>query len=59
MTLKLHDERMNAVQEEFDLHPESYQRDVTASMTGISRRRFGAAEGTEERILALRTEQLR
>ena len=32
MALKLHDERMIAVQEEFDLHSESYQRDVTDGM---------------------------
>ena len=30
--LKLHDERMIAVQEEFDLHLESYQRGVTGGM---------------------------
>ena len=32
MALKLHDERMIAVQEEFDLHLESYQRGVTDGM---------------------------
>ena len=32
MALKLHDERMIAVQEEFDLHSEFYQRDVTDGM---------------------------
>ena len=65
---KLHDERMIAVQEDFDLHSEFHQRDVTDGMRvswnylltwkrGESRE--GAAEGTEERVLALRTEQLR
>ena len=32
MALKLHDERIIAVQEEFDLHLESYQRGVTDGM---------------------------
>ena len=32
MALKLHDERMIAVQEEFNLHLESYQRGVTDGM---------------------------
>ena len=32
MALELHDERIIAVQEEFDLHLESYQRDVTDEM---------------------------
>ena len=32
MALKLHDERMIAVQEDFDLHSEFYQRDVTDGM---------------------------
>ena len=32
MALKLHDERMIAVREDFDLHFEFYQRDVTDGM---------------------------
>ena len=71
MALKLHDERMIAVQEEFDLHLESYQQGVTDGMrvswnslltwreVNLAKEIFGAAEGTEERILAFRTEQLR
>ena len=67
MALKLHDERMIAVQEDFDLHSEVCQRDVTDGMrvswnfllTWKGESREGAAEGTEKRVLALRTEQPR
>ena len=86
MVLKLPDERIIAVQEEYDLHLESYQRGVTDGMriswNFLLKWREGklakeidestsvevdyvvvsltvGAEGTEERILALRTEQQR
>ena len=67
MALKLHDERMIAVREDFDLHSEFYQRchrwnaSILELPLDVERgeSREDPAEGTGERVLALRTEQLR